>query len=185
MRVTSHERIISFLFLHAVVLSSPCISAASFFTKREREREKDVALDIFARIKKAEARSRWCAPLRLSCLRTRTYVHVRGSCNSHISVHADDCSACNKLRSVQRLQARPSPVSHDTSRGSPTYRVSFQYLFFFHLFFPSPLRNSESPVTTIRTGERACLRPFRFVEAITKESKNRSSNKRCLACYSR
>ena len=101
---------------------------------RERERERDVTLDIFARIKKAEARSRWCAPPRLSCLRTHTYVHVRGSCNSHISVHADDCSACNKLRSVQRLQARPSPVSHDTSRGSPTYRVSFRYL----SFFPPP-----------------------------------------------
>lgn len=129
MRVTSHV----FLFLHAVVVSSPCISAVSFFTKRERERERDVTLDIFARMKKAEARS--CAPLRLSCLRTRTYVHVRGSCNSHISVHADDCSACNKLRSVQRLQARPSPVSHDTSRGSPTYRVSFRYRF----FFPFPL----------------------------------------------
>lgn len=46
--------------------------------------------------------------------------------NTYTYMHTMIMQRVHKLRSVQRLQTRPSPVRwmHDMLRGSPTYRVS-------------------------------------------------------------
>lgn len=126
----------SYFFFPPVVVSSRCISAASFFTERRHIR-------YLCPHKKAGATLVRAAQL-------FAYTHARTRSRTWL-VQLSHLGACRRLQRVQqtaqRLQARPSPVSHDTSRGSPTYRVSFQCLFFFS-FSPSPspppLRNSES-----------------------------------------
>lgn len=147
MRVTSRERVIFFLSCAQLSIHRVPFRPFRFFTERRHIR-------YVCPHKKGRSHARARHRGSAVCVHARTYVHVhvRGSCNSHISVHADDCSACNKLRSDCRHALLLCRTIRRVVRLHTGCR--FQCLFFFFFFPPSPpLRIAL--VTTIRVIERA------------------------------
>ena len=161
MRVTSH---VSF-FLHAVVISSPCISAASFFTKREGERERERKRRHIRYLCPHKKGRGTLALVRAITAQLFAYTHVR---SRTWLVQLSHLGACRRLQRVQQT-AQCAATAGTPFSSVARYVAWFAYIpgvvpvsFLLSLLSPSPLlfATANRPITTIRSH-------LRFVE--TKE----------------